>query len=66
MNVTEEEKELQKEIVSDQAKQAMWIYEAINKNKHTGNLLCVCRRRVPIWQMYHCYHCGLWLCEKCS
>jgi len=34
--------------------------------RHTGNILCICRRRIPIQNMFHCYHCGLWLCPMCS
>jgi hypothetical protein len=35
-------------------------------SRHTGTVLCICRKRIPIQNMFHCYHCGLWLCPKCS
>lgn len=35
-------------------------------DRHTGDILCICQRRVPIINMFRCYHCGLWLCPICA
>jgi len=57
------------EKVYDQLKEVTRISLAAQDSKyerHSGTILCICRRRILIQNMFHCYHCGLWLCPKCS
>ena len=24
-----------------------------------------CGLKAPLWKLYRCYYCGIWICEKC-
>lgn len=65
-NLTDEEWQMKREKVADQTKQLLWISQAAQKDGHSGNVQCICRKRVPLWLAYRCYFCGLILCEKCA
>lgn len=57
--LTPKERETKKKLVIEQTFVAS---KAGNKK-----LSCFyCRKIYQLWQLYRCYHCGAYMCEKCA
>lgn len=26
----------------------------------------ICESAYPLWKLYRCYYCGIWICENCA
>lgn len=53
---------------ADQFREALRIGKCARSvyANHTGEMLCVCRRRIPIQFMHRCFHCGYYFCPACA
>ena len=31
-----------------------------------GKINCICGRKISVFSLFRCFHCGLYLCDRCA